>query len=67
MRLCVRFKVQNCLFFLTILAITITKPVMEIAGDVMVLGAELAHAVEVIMNPVTTQQSRKEAEEACEK
>lgn len=40
---------------------------MEIADDVMVLGAELAHAVEVIMNPITTQQSRQEAEEACEK
>lgn len=40
---------------------------MEIAGDVMVLGAELAHAIEVIMNPITTQQSRNEAYEACEK
>lgn len=40
---------------------------MEIAGDVMMLGGELARAVEVIMNPITTQQARKEAEEACEK
>lgn len=40
---------------------------MEIAGDVMVLGAELAHAVEVIMNPLTTHQSRREAEAACDK
>lgn len=55
------------LSFPFISAITVTKSAMEIADDVMVLGAELAHAVEVIMNPVTTQQSRQEAEEACEK
>lgn len=35
--------------------------------DVMSLAAELAHAVDVIMNPGTTQQSRMEAYVACEK
>lgn len=37
------------------------------SGDVMGLAAELAHAVDVIMNPATSQQSRMEAYEACEK
>lgn len=37
------------------------------ATDVMSLAAELAHAVNVIMNPTTSQQSRMEAYVACEK
>lgn len=43
---------------------------MEQSGngqDVMSLAAELAHAVDVIMNPSTSQQSRMEAYVACEK
>lgn len=40
---------------------------MAMGGDVMSLAAELAHAVDVIMNPVTSQQSRMEAYVACEK
>lgn len=40
---------------------------MDMGCDVMALAAELAHAVDVIMEPTTTQQSRMEAYVACEK
>ena len=40
---------------------------MDLGGDVMGLAAELAHAVDVIMNAGTSQQSRNEAFMACEK
>lgn len=40
---------------------------MDIGGDVMGLAAELAHAVDLIMSPDTSQQSRMEAYVACEK
>lgn len=40
---------------------------MDLGGDVVGLAAELAHAVEVTMNPGTSQQSRMEAYVACEK
>lgn len=40
---------------------------MDMAGDVLGLAAELEHAVNVIMDPSTAQQSRMEAYVACEK
>lgn len=40
---------------------------MDTSADVMSLASELAHAVDVIMNPTTSQQSRLQAFDACEK
>lgn len=40
---------------------------MDVNNDVMGLAGELAHAVDVMMNPLTSHQSRMEAYVACEK